>query len=181
MAKDQRSRYRKRRSRQFTRFPEVKGKIVESIEVDPDVQAVVILFKDRTALSFDLDPALFRRFLAQAIADAAIPKGINQESMLHLFRIYKNNLFILKNYVPDKCEGKAILLKAQDSLIAPWIWAGKSLWNFWRYSLFLGTTIRSCVLRRLSILQHAWYAQQEGLGWMQFRAEGLTQCLTMFR
>jgi hypothetical protein len=23
--------------------------------------------------------------------------------------------------------------------------------------------------------------QQERLGWMQFRAEGLTQCLTMFR
>jgi hypothetical protein len=49
---------RKRRTRQFTRFPEVKGKIVESVEIDPDVQAVVILFKDRTALSFDLDPCL---------------------------------------------------------------------------------------------------------------------------
>jgi hypothetical protein len=31
---------------------------VESVEVDPDVQAVVILFTDRTALSFDLDPRL---------------------------------------------------------------------------------------------------------------------------
>ena len=49
---------RPRRKSNFTRFPEVKGKIVESVEVDPDVQAVAILFKDRTALSFDLAPRL---------------------------------------------------------------------------------------------------------------------------
>jgi hypothetical protein len=58
MAASKRIRSLKSGSRQFTRFPEVKGKIVESVEVDPDVQAVVILFKDRTALSFDFDPSL---------------------------------------------------------------------------------------------------------------------------
>ena len=58
MANSKRANPRKRGSSNFTRFPEVKGKIVESVEVDPDVQAVVILFKDRTALSFDLDPRL---------------------------------------------------------------------------------------------------------------------------
>ncbi len=49
---------RKRRSRRFLRFPQVKGKIVESVDVDPDVQAITILFQDKTALSFDLDPRL---------------------------------------------------------------------------------------------------------------------------
>ena len=58
MADSKRTHSRKRRRSNFTRFPEVKGKIVESVEVDPDVQAVVILFKDRTALSFDLEPRL---------------------------------------------------------------------------------------------------------------------------
>jgi len=58
MADSKRTRSRKRRTSSFTRFPEVKGKTVESVEVDPDVQAVVILFTDRTALSFDLDPRL---------------------------------------------------------------------------------------------------------------------------
>ena len=58
MADSKRPRPQKRRRSNFTRFPEVKGKIVESVEVDPDVQAVVILFKDRTALSFDLEPCL---------------------------------------------------------------------------------------------------------------------------
>jgi thioesterase domain-containing protein len=56
---------------------------------------------------------LFGRLLAQAVADAAVPQGVNQESMLRLFR--KNNLFILKNYLPGKYEGKAVLLKALDS------------------------------------------------------------------
>jgi len=58
MADSERTHSRKRRRRNFARFLEVKGKIVESVEVDPDVQAVVILFKDRTALSFDLEPRL---------------------------------------------------------------------------------------------------------------------------
>ncbi|HEY7405135.1 MAG TPA: hypothetical protein VIB39_16530 [Candidatus Angelobacter sp.] len=49
---------RKKRTRQFTYFPQVKGKVVESVEIDPDVAAITILFKDRTALSFDLDPRL---------------------------------------------------------------------------------------------------------------------------
>jgi hypothetical protein len=49
---------RKKRSRRFLHFPQVKGKIVASVEVDPDVQAITILFQDKTALSFDLDPRL---------------------------------------------------------------------------------------------------------------------------
>jgi hypothetical protein len=39
----------------FTRFPEVKGKIISDVEIDPDAQAILILFTDKTALSFDLD------------------------------------------------------------------------------------------------------------------------------
>ncbi|HKD82806.1 MAG TPA: hypothetical protein VKH81_24165 [Candidatus Angelobacter sp.] len=57
MAASKRTFSRKRRS-SFLRFPEVRGKAVESVEIDPDVQAITILFKDRTALSFDLDPSL---------------------------------------------------------------------------------------------------------------------------
>ena len=38
---------------QFIRFPEVKGKIVESVEADPD--AITIHFQDKTALSFEVD------------------------------------------------------------------------------------------------------------------------------
>jgi hypothetical protein len=49
---------RKKRSRHFTYFPQVKGKIVESVEIDADVNAITILFQDKTALSFDLDPRL---------------------------------------------------------------------------------------------------------------------------
>jgi hypothetical protein len=39
----------------YRHFPEVRGKIVSEIEIDPDAQAVLILFEDNTALSFDLD------------------------------------------------------------------------------------------------------------------------------
>jgi len=46
---------RKRHSRRLQHFPEVKGKIVESVELDPDAQSVSILFSDKTALSFDVD------------------------------------------------------------------------------------------------------------------------------
>lgn len=42
-------------SREFLRFSEVRGKIVEQVEVDPDAQAIVIVFRDKTVLSFDLD------------------------------------------------------------------------------------------------------------------------------
>jgi len=38
---------------QFIRFPEVKGKIVESVEADPD--AISIHFRDKTALTFEVD------------------------------------------------------------------------------------------------------------------------------
>ena len=41
---------RKRRSR---RFAEVRGKIVDSVEVDADV--IGIFFQDKTALTFDVD------------------------------------------------------------------------------------------------------------------------------
>jgi len=50
--------FRKKRARQFTYFPQVKGKIVESVEIDPDVNAITILFQDKTALSFELEPRL---------------------------------------------------------------------------------------------------------------------------
>ena len=58
MAVHKRTRSRKRHTSKFLRFPEVKGKVVESVEVDPDLQAITILFQDKTALSFDLDPQL---------------------------------------------------------------------------------------------------------------------------
>jgi copper chaperone CopZ len=57
MAAHKRTHARKRRT-SFLRFPEVKGKIVESVEIDPAVQAITIVFQDKTALSFDLEPSL---------------------------------------------------------------------------------------------------------------------------
>lgn len=54
MANSKVTRSRKRHTR-FTRFPEVRGKIVSEVEVDPDANAILILFNDNTALSFDLD------------------------------------------------------------------------------------------------------------------------------
>jgi hypothetical protein len=57
MAGSKRTRSRKQRKR-FLRFQEVTGKTVESVEIDPDVQGISILFSDKTALSFDLDPML---------------------------------------------------------------------------------------------------------------------------
>jgi hypothetical protein len=44
--------------RRVIRFPEVKGKVVEMVEIDPDVEAITIIFEDKTALSFDLGPTL---------------------------------------------------------------------------------------------------------------------------
>jgi hypothetical protein len=52
------NRSRKKRSRNFMYFREVKGKIVERVEIDPDLNAITILFQDKTALSFDLEPRL---------------------------------------------------------------------------------------------------------------------------
>ena len=46
---------RKKRTRQFLQFPQVKGKTVESVEIDPDVEVISILFEDKTVLSFDFD------------------------------------------------------------------------------------------------------------------------------
>jgi len=46
---------RKKRTRQFLQFPQVKGKTVESVEIDPDAEAITILFEDKTVLSFDFD------------------------------------------------------------------------------------------------------------------------------
>jgi hypothetical protein len=51
-------RARKKSSRNFMYFREVKGKIVERVEIDPDLNAITILFQDKTALSFDLEPRL---------------------------------------------------------------------------------------------------------------------------
>lgn len=51
-------RSRKKSPRQLTYFREVKGKIVDNVEIDPDVNAITILFQDKTALSFDLEPRL---------------------------------------------------------------------------------------------------------------------------
>jgi hypothetical protein len=41
-------------------FPEIKGKIVESVEVDPGENGytIGIMFQDRTYLSFDVEPYL---------------------------------------------------------------------------------------------------------------------------
>ena len=54
MAKNKGTRPRKRRSRHLLYFP-VKGKIVESVEVDQNAQGITILFQDKTALSFDVE------------------------------------------------------------------------------------------------------------------------------
>jgi hypothetical protein len=51
-------RSRKKSPRQLTYFREVKGKIVERVEIDPDLNAIIILFQDKTALSFALEPRL---------------------------------------------------------------------------------------------------------------------------
>ena len=39
----------------YHRFPEVKGKVVDLVEVDQDASAILILFEDDTALSFSVD------------------------------------------------------------------------------------------------------------------------------
>jgi len=49
---------RKKRTRQMIHFPQVKGKVVEDVEIDPDVETITILFEDKTALSFDIEPRL---------------------------------------------------------------------------------------------------------------------------
>jgi hypothetical protein len=59
-SKGTRSRKRKKAVRfsHLLKFPEVKGKTIDEVELDPEAQAIVILFQDNTALSFDLDPGL---------------------------------------------------------------------------------------------------------------------------
>lgn len=49
---------RKKHTRQLIHFPQVKGKVVESVEIDPDVETITIMFQDKTALSFDVEPRL---------------------------------------------------------------------------------------------------------------------------
>jgi hypothetical protein len=39
----------------YHRFPEVKGKVVELVEVDQDASAILIMFEDNTVLGFDID------------------------------------------------------------------------------------------------------------------------------
>jgi hypothetical protein len=47
-----------KRSTSLHQFPEVKGKTVAAVEIDDDATAIVILFTDNTALTFDLAPIL---------------------------------------------------------------------------------------------------------------------------
>ena len=54
MADRKTTRSNKQRS-SYHRFPEVKGKIIELVEVDQNAQAILILFADKTALGFDID------------------------------------------------------------------------------------------------------------------------------
>lgn len=58
---------KRRQGSGFLQFPEVRGKVVQLVELDPEANAIVILFEDSTALSFDIDsshavfPELSRR------------------------------------------------------------------------------------------------------------------------
>ena len=54
MAKSKRKRTNKELS-SYHRFPEVKGKVVELVEVDDNAQAILIMFTDKTVLGFDID------------------------------------------------------------------------------------------------------------------------------
>lgn len=45
-------------SSRFLTFPEIKGRVVELVEVDPAVESIFILFQDKTALSFAFEPGL---------------------------------------------------------------------------------------------------------------------------
>jgi hypothetical protein len=56
MAKSKGTHSRKKRTRNA--FPEIKGKVVESVEVDSGENGYVIgiMFQDRTYLSFDVEP-----------------------------------------------------------------------------------------------------------------------------
>jgi hypothetical protein len=56
LAEHKPKRIHKPRTTHLTRFPEVEGKTLEAVEIDTDATAIVILFQDNTALSFDLDP-----------------------------------------------------------------------------------------------------------------------------
>jgi hypothetical protein len=62
MAKNKTKRWRKRNKAavlsRLQRFPEVTGKTVETVEIDDDATAITIVFRDKTILSFDLDPIL---------------------------------------------------------------------------------------------------------------------------
>lgn len=58
MAENKRKRSPKRHTRRILRFPEVNGKIIETVEIDDEVSAISIVFQDKTILSFDLDPIL---------------------------------------------------------------------------------------------------------------------------
>jgi hypothetical protein len=56
MADKKRTRSRNRRSRGNPQFHEVKGKIVEKVELDPAGEFAAIVFQDQTALTFNIDP-----------------------------------------------------------------------------------------------------------------------------
>ena len=54
MANKKGTRSRKKRTSLLI-FPQVKGKVVDRVEIDSDVQAITIVFQDKTVLSFDLE------------------------------------------------------------------------------------------------------------------------------
>ena len=56
MANQKRTRSRKKRSRDRLQFPEVRGKIIERVEVGPEAESISIVFQDKTILSFNIDP-----------------------------------------------------------------------------------------------------------------------------
>ncbi len=58
MADSKSTRSHKRHTSRLLRFPEVAGKTIHAVELDPEGLAIVVIFRDETLLSFDLDPRL---------------------------------------------------------------------------------------------------------------------------
>jgi hypothetical protein len=60
LAKNKSTRSRKQKKEvslsHYLYFPEVKGKVIEHVEIDPWVEAILIMFQDQTSLIFQLDP-----------------------------------------------------------------------------------------------------------------------------
>ena len=52
---DRKGTHSRKKRTSYRHFPEVRGKVVSEVEIDPDAQAILILFEDKTVLSFDID------------------------------------------------------------------------------------------------------------------------------